>query len=210
MTCLQTTSLGAYLLGALEPAERLATEAHLASCTACRDELVRLAPLPGLLGLVTIDDLGLPEGDAPRDTAEVPAAPPRLRRWAHLPVAAALLGVVAIGGLTIGRLADDDGSDATWSAEPVASVDGTAVDATARLDAREWGTDVELVLDDLPAGLRCRLVVVSDDGRVETAGWWTTGYSSAVTVPASTSVQLAAIDRMEVRTDDQVLAVLEP
>jgi hypothetical protein len=209
MTCLRTTSLGAYVLGALEPAERHATEAHLADCSACRRELVRLTPLPGLLGLVSFDELGLPAGDVPEKTPPSRAvAPPRPRRWAHLPVAAALVGVVAIGGLAFGSLDDDDGAAVTWSAE--AGGAGPAIDATARLSPRAWGTDVELTLDDLPTGLRCRLDVVSDDGRVETAGWWTTGYSSSVTVPASTSVRLAEIDSMEIRAGDQVLAVLEP
>jgi anti-sigma factor RsiW len=33
--------LGAYLLGAIGTADRSAVDAHLASCAACRDELVQ-------------------------------------------------------------------------------------------------------------------------------------------------------------------------
>jgi hypothetical protein len=41
---------GAYILGALAPAERAAFEHHLASCLPCRDAVAQLAVLPGLLG----------------------------------------------------------------------------------------------------------------------------------------------------------------
>ncbi|SDC64715.1 anti-sigma factor family protein [Actinokineospora iranica] len=56
MTCKHTLSLGAYLLGALDPAERSAFEAHLTGCAACRGELVQLAPLPGLLHRISPED----------------------------------------------------------------------------------------------------------------------------------------------------------
>lgn len=49
-------TLGVYLLGALEPAERFAFESHLSYCEICRGELVRLAPLPGLLNQITPED----------------------------------------------------------------------------------------------------------------------------------------------------------
>lgn len=48
--------LGVYLLGAIGTADRSAVDAHLASCAACRDELIQLACLPGLLSRVTADD----------------------------------------------------------------------------------------------------------------------------------------------------------
>jgi hypothetical protein len=49
-------TLGVYLLGALDPAERSSFESHLSYCEICRGELVRLAPLPGLLNQITPDD----------------------------------------------------------------------------------------------------------------------------------------------------------
>jgi hypothetical protein len=49
-------TLGVYLLGALEPAERSAFESHLSFCDICRGELVRLAPLPGLLNQIAPED----------------------------------------------------------------------------------------------------------------------------------------------------------
>src|SRR5690348_7261134 len=49
MTCLMMTSLGVYVLGAAEDEERRRVEAHLPHCASCRAELLRLAPIPGLL-----------------------------------------------------------------------------------------------------------------------------------------------------------------
>ena len=53
--------LGGYVLGALEPAERDAVAAHLATCPACAAEHARLAELPALL--------------AHAEGLEIPAAP---------------------------------------------------------------------------------------------------------------------------------------
>src|SRR6266536_3103320 len=66
MTCQTTVSLGVYVLGAADTAERLRVEAHLPGCAACRAELARLAPLPGLLVRVPPDL---------RPAAPSPAAP---------------------------------------------------------------------------------------------------------------------------------------
>ena len=41
--------LGIYVFGAITPADRALVVRHLATCPNCRDELVGLAALPGLL-----------------------------------------------------------------------------------------------------------------------------------------------------------------
>jgi Putative zinc-finger len=56
MSCPRTVALGAYVLGALEREERARLEAHLETCAICREELDRLAPLPGLLSRLTLDE----------------------------------------------------------------------------------------------------------------------------------------------------------
>ena len=75
MTCTMMMSLGVYVLGAADTAERQRLEAHLPTCPACRAELTRLAPLPGLLA-------GIPE--TMRDTARSrsrPASSPGRPAW---------------------------------------------------------------------------------------------------------------------------------
>jgi len=84
VTCTQTVTLGAYLLGALEPPERYEFEAHIAGCDSCRTELVRLAPLPGMLNQISVEDFdeGLPPGElyptAPMPIQTLAAPTPRL------------------------------------------------------------------------------------------------------------------------------------
>jgi hypothetical protein len=59
-------ALGAYVLGAIDPAERAVVDRHIATCPACRDELAGLAGLPALLGRLTmaeVENLG-PGGSA--------------------------------------------------------------------------------------------------------------------------------------------------
>ncbi|GAA1888115.1 zf-HC2 domain-containing protein [Asanoa iriomotensis] len=50
--CPLTHSVGALLLGALEPRERADLLRHLPHCARCRAAVVDLAPLPGLLNLL--------------------------------------------------------------------------------------------------------------------------------------------------------------
>ena len=50
-------SLGVYVLGAIDPAERSLVDAHLLTCRDCRDELAGLAGLPALLARVNPDEI---------------------------------------------------------------------------------------------------------------------------------------------------------
>ena len=50
-------SLGVYVLGAIDPAERSLVDAHLVTCRDCRDELAGLAGLPALLARVNPDEI---------------------------------------------------------------------------------------------------------------------------------------------------------
>jgi hypothetical protein len=47
----------AYVLGALSPADRREFEDHLKDCQECRESVQRLAGMPGLLALTTVDDI---------------------------------------------------------------------------------------------------------------------------------------------------------
>jgi len=84
MNCEQARiSLGVYVLGAIDPAERAMVDAHLETCQECRDELDGLAGLPALLAMVSTEEaLQLGEADpgaAPRAVAVAdPVLPPPL------------------------------------------------------------------------------------------------------------------------------------
>ncbi len=108
-------SLGVYVLGAIDPAERALVDAHLATCRDCRDELAGLAGLPALLARVNPDEISRMSADATVRTVtdERPAgeligtvldlaeARRRRNRWRFVAAAAA---VVAIAGGLFGGL----------------------------------------------------------------------------------------------------------
>jgi anti-sigma factor RsiW len=47
--CRYVTWVGAYLLGALDPADRSEYAVHVRTCPRCRDEIVMLAEVPSIL-----------------------------------------------------------------------------------------------------------------------------------------------------------------
>ena len=58
-------SLGAYVLGHLEPAEATAVRAHLDGCSACRAEAAALAPVADMLPLADPERVGAPAEPGP-------------------------------------------------------------------------------------------------------------------------------------------------
>jgi hypothetical protein len=198
MTCPETMSIGAYVLGALEAPERRATEQHLTTCAACRAALLQFAHLPGLLHGVPLDDIELetPEPAPLQLTKKRPR-----RRWAL----AAASTVLVSGVLGWSLLAAP--ASATWTATN--GVGG--LDTTAKLVSRGWGTDIQLKLTDLQPDEHCTLIVHGRDGSTQTAGWWAANGSYQAEVPASTSIPLQDIARLEVVTaGDTVLSTMSP
>ncbi|HUR75258.1 MAG TPA: zf-HC2 domain-containing protein, partial [Sporichthya sp.] len=56
MTCQSSELIAAYVLGALEPAERDLVRRHIPVCAECRAALAQIAPLPALLARVPTED----------------------------------------------------------------------------------------------------------------------------------------------------------
>ena len=114
-------SLGVYVLGAIDPAERALVDSHLAGCRECRDELAGLAGLPALLArvgteealaLAATDGPGAPGAPAAGEAAGEDKAPPRellgtvleltaarrrRRRWREAGLGAAAALIIAAG-----------------------------------------------------------------------------------------------------------------
>lgn len=202
MKCRHTSSIGAYLLGSLEPRESREFERHHRTCQPCRDELVRLAPLPGLLQHISPEDNGSPPAQTPFPT---PRRPPRLRLAAAV---LALAGAAGLAGYATGHTtsASPSAAGVSWS-HTVATTPGMR--ATADLTARQWGTQISLHLADPPPGKQCRLVAVDRAGHQQITGWWTTGYYPGADVATSTSLALTDLTRLEVLdTDNTLLAAI--
>ncbi|MBB5955499.1 hypothetical protein FHS29_002080 [Saccharothrix tamanrassetensis] len=216
MSCIRTVALGAYLLGSSDPAERSAFERHLRGCAICRREMLRLAPLPGLLNQVRLEDLELPFDDPaphpdllplPPSVPEPEPEPVATRRRRPLPagvgvLAAVLVAVVAVVVMVL----RPDNQPVTWQA-----VDGgTGVTAQADLVGKSWGTELWLTLRHIPPGRRCKLVVHDRNGKTEVGGWWGTDHDADERIPGSTSFRLDRIERLDVVVDMEVLVSVRP
>jgi uncharacterized protein YbcI len=65
VTCPRTSTVGAYVLGALEPGEHAEFATHLEHCGNCHTEFDRLAALPRVLSCLSLEEverLGAPDG----------------------------------------------------------------------------------------------------------------------------------------------------
>jgi Putative zinc-finger len=197
-------SLGVYVLGAIDPAERALVDAHLATCRDCRDELAGLAGLPALLARVSTEEaiaLAATDGQFPPaagETAEPPrellatvldltAARRRRRRWreAGLGVAAALVIAAGVfGGLRLGSSPAPltnaaQGQAALYNGPadgPMETVTGKSGDmaATVSYSPMGWGTQVAVKVSGVPVGTSCQLWAIGADGKRVLAGDWVT------------------------------------
>lgn len=202
-------SLGAYALGRLDPADRAALEAHLATCGPCREELASLAPLPGLLRGIDPDALPpRPElPDAVRDEAVRRLAAARrrarwrLRAWQAVAAAAVLALVVVLAAPRLGGDGGDRPEGRQLALEPVA-VDATQVAGQATAYAWEWGTTIELDLRSLPDRPAFRVVAVDDAGDRQPVGGWTATAGAQVRWRGGCGIATDALQRVEVTDPD--------
>jgi hypothetical protein len=206
-------SLGVYVLGAIDPAERALVDAHLPTCRDCRDELAGLAGLPALLARVSTEEaiaLAVTDGPAvpldeitepPREllatVLDLTAARRRRRRWreAGLGLAAALVIAAGVfGGLRIGSGTAQPSSvglfpgnaNSAWD-----NVQGQAGTMTATVSYRSmgWGTQLDTKVTGIPIGTNCQLYVIDSTGqRLLVGGWVTDNDEGAVWYPGSAAV----------------------
>jgi predicted anti-sigma-YlaC factor YlaD len=193
-----TLSLGAYVLGALDPDERADLERHLHACPACRDDLAEIAGMPGLLGKLTLEDIKAELPSPPEDLyhrlagrADEESVRARGVRRRHRLVAAAA-GVVLLAGVGAGIGA--------WEAtrpDP-SSYAATAgrVHMTVKLTDQATGTGLDVTVSGLPAGERCRLVAVAHDGTRDIAGAWAATYTGHAWVKGSTSIPSSQLEQL--------------
>ena len=204
MTCSMMMSLGVYVLGAADSAERRQVEAHLPGCQECQTELRRLAPLPGLLaGLPesfreATPSLGLQAGRPSR----APTHSRARRRWAT--AAAACLAAGAGGGLWLSGVGGSQATALTLTGTNPA----THVTATATVTATSWGSSIQLQVDGLPENVECYLVVRSLSGRSEVSGAWDAWQKGPVSIPASASWLPSDIASLQVTTSAESLVTM--
>jgi hypothetical protein len=220
-------ALGAYLLGALHPAEHAQVEAHVAECPDCRAELAELAGLPGQLARVSLAEIEDIDTDTPAEPepAALEQAVHRLarrrrvsrRRWLAAATAAVLLAAGGAAGAT--AAATRAGPATPPQAHAPAAAAGqtltgtnptTGVAARVTLYPSPAGTTVEIRLYGVARGRVCRLVAVGTDGHQETASTWRAGYDGGTTVPGATAITPDHLASLRVVAADDTRLVTLP
>jgi anti-sigma factor RsiW len=184
--------LGAYALGILDDTETRAVDEHLAGCAQCRAELTELRDMETALGDLPPEAFldGPPEdGDLllQRTLRQVRTESARAARPRQLvAVAAAVVGLaVMVGaGFAIGKAtapASVIAGPTVTVAPPTTTVPGTrnlqATDPSGAamrvnlIPAAGW-VRVHATVTGIPAGQKCRLLVISTSGTTEQAGSW--------------------------------------
>lgn len=203
MTCERTVDVGAYVLGALGPADRSTLEQHLPTCDVCSGELAELAVLPGLLGRLSPLEAERSADAPPARLLDGLLARAGRRRRRRVRLAAAAAAVVVAAGIGTGVAASTAGGS---SGRQVAATAGP-VSAQATLRSAASGVAVDLRLRGVPAGTQCRLVVVATNGQQIGAGTWYAGYAGDASVTETAATQLDRIAALRVETIGGTLLV---
>ncbi|GIG64519.1 anti-sigma factor family protein [Phytomonospora endophytica] len=189
MTCQHHHDGAAYVLGALDPADRTAFEAHLPHCAECTGTVRGLAQLPGVLAHAPIENLLAAAGPPPpEDTLPVlihrVRVDRRQRKWRTALVGAAAAVLLAAGSLGTAELLRTDPPQAPVVAQPesidvrFAAAEGFDVWGDAALTRLPGGTQIRIDCaytvgkDSYLGGLPYRLVVTNDKGDEDMAGSW--------------------------------------
>jgi predicted anti-sigma-YlaC factor YlaD len=202
-------SLGVYIVGAIDPAERAIVDAHLPHCPDCREELAGLAGLPALLGRVPAADAErLALGD---DVLEEPpaelldsllrrvSARRRARRWRLVAAAAAAVVIAVGGGIAGGSVMSHQGHPPPpppSSALDRGSNPATGVDAAVYYESAASGMTMQVQVTGVRPGTDCVFWVITRAGQHVAAGTWSAGpYSSWYHASSTyTAAQLSGFD----------------
>lgn len=201
----------AYLLGSLSSAERREFEAHLGRCKDCSASVAELAVLPGLLSRVSANDAERDIDQSPLPVSLLPrliAATRRKRRRdrslvAGLVAAAAAVAVAAT--LLVPQLLPAD-TGARAVEVTLSQVVASPLDAEVRLVSHEWGTSIDMECRyaagsrNYDSGASYGMYVTDTAGNSAQLSTWSAKPGSTVHLTGTTSVPLADIRAVDIRT----------
>ncbi|MCL1869015.1 MAG: zf-HC2 domain-containing protein [Promicromonosporaceae bacterium] len=222
----------AYVLGALDPAERREYAAHLETCEECRTAVAGLAAIPPLLAAVPAPS---PAADLPRSADVVPfarlaAAARRSRRRRRTGLVATAAGVAIVAGIGGGLLGTtSDGGGATPPTPSISAPPSnartveltppggaTGMHATLTATPTVWGTRLEWSCryEGVTTGLygpgttatgpvTYQLVLVDRAGGRSVAATWTTSSPTAEGLGASSALPVTDLARIEITVTGQ-------
>jgi anti-sigma factor RsiW len=225
-------SLGVYVLGAIDPAERGLVDAHLVTCRDCRDELAGLAGLPALLARVNPDEISricaddtvrpLASDDPPPEellgtVLGLAEARRRRNRWRYLSAAAAVVAIAAglFGGLksatsTTHTVVIGGSGSGSWDSAS-ATNHATGATATVAYSQQLWGNAFQVVVHRIPIGTTCQLWVVHPDGtRTQVAAWTTARDEGNVWYGGSMPSTAGSISKFQITAGNKVLLAITP
>jgi anti-sigma factor RsiW len=237
MDCAQARiSLGVYVLGALEPAERTAVDAHLATCEGCRAELANLEGLPAVLAslseeaVAAIADGWVREPTTPlgpNDSTAVPGSADRPAdrspAWAQrkayrttlLSVAAVVvIGLGAVGAAEAGIHVGQAGAGpyAGPALGPWQSAQGSnavGIHAIVRYRRMGWGTQVAVQVTGIPLNTSCAIKAYERNGTTTVGGSWITDSNEGkIWYTASAGVSKNTVTKFVITTAGQQATVI--
>ena len=208
-------SLGVYIVGAIDPAERAIVDAHLSHCQDCREELAGLASLPALLGRV-------PAAEVERMflSDDVPEEPPaelldlllrrvsarRRARRSRIITAAAAAAVIAVGGgIAGGFLMPHEGHPASVASSSLVRGSNHGVDLTVYYDSAPSGMSMQVQVNGVRPGTTCVFWVITRAGAHVIAGTWSAGADSSW-YHASSTYTASQLSGFDVSAGNHVLA----
>jgi Putative zinc-finger len=193
----------AYVLGGLDESDRAAFEAHLETCADCRARVAEARAGHQLLAGLALDDIE--DVGAPPDTVLpglLRAAKRQRERRRWLTTSLAAVAAACAVALTVVLWPAGSGSPSGPVARAFTAVRPSPVDATGKLVAKKWGTEIDL---------RCRysdghieryvpykLVVVDDQGQKHDAGSWTLVPDKEITFTGGTAVRIPDIAKVQI------------
>jgi len=204
VTSPEHVALGAYLLGALDPRERAEVEHHLGECRRCRDEVAELAPLPGLMSRITVDEAisgPPPVDDAMLERLLTAATRERRTAGARRRLVAVAAAAVLVGG-SLGGVALYRSATAQSTHSVVASAG--RIHMRVEMTAASNGTALTLWLSGVRSEEHCELIAISDTGAREVAGSWEASYSGTAVIKGTTAIPYAHLRQLVVQTYDGV------
>jgi hypothetical protein len=204
--------LGVYVVGAIEPGERAAVDAHLSQCYECREELAGLAPLPALLHRVDPADAERillarpPQADPAEPSPEMlesllarVQASRRTRRFRALFAAAAAILIAVGGGVAVSEATAQRPHHETFE---VATATKGPLEVTVRYSKSNWGgTHMSVRASGFGQWTSCKFWVLTKGGQRVLAGGWIVGpYGDRLWYPVQSYVPASSLAGFQITT----------